>query len=379
MPRGKTREEFIAAAVRVHGDKYGYDRVRYVNGTTEVEIFCKKCGRTFEQKPKVHIAGHGCTYCANNKPMGIAEFVRRAREVHGDNYTYEKSVYTTNKAKVTVTCRKHGDWSANAYDFLHGHGCPQCGIDAVKQKRRMTQDEFIARCRERHGDEYDYSYAVYRGKRQKVTIVCRKHGAFEQWPDGHLSGQGCPACKFEKESKMNAKGRDKFIEEALQVHGGFYGYDKVVYVNNKTNVTVTCPIHGDFDVMPQDHIQRMNGCPKCQCSKGETAVRVWLEAHGIKFDWHKVIRTDMAIGRRKKFVADFYIAERNLIIEYNGEQHYRPKKEWGGDEQLAWQQARDQALRDYCGQERIGLLEIPYTDFDRIGEILSREFQTNQQ
>ena len=81
----------------------------------------------------------------------------------------------------------------------------------------------------------------------------------------------------------------------------------------------------------------------------------------------------MAIGKRKKFVADFYIASVNLIIEYNGEQHYKAKKEWGGEKQLQWQQARDAALRRYCEEKKIRLLEIPYTDFDRIEEILENE------
>ena len=223
----------------------------------------------------------------------------------GDRYTYEKSVYTTNKAKVVVTCPIHGDFDTIAYDFLKGHGCPDCGIESLKQKRRLSQDEFIAQCKAIHGNRYDYS--------------------------------------------------------------------KVVYVNNKTNVTVICPDHGPFEVMPQDHIQKKNGCPKCQTSKGETAIHVWLDAHGIKHDWHKPIRTPMAIGKRKKFVADFYIESLNTIIEYNGEQHYRAKKEWGGDKQLKWQQARDAALRRYCEAEGIRLLEIPYTNFDQIEEILDRE------
>ena len=151
-------------------------------------------------------------------------------------------------------------------------------------------------------------------------------------------------------------------------------YDKVVYTNNKTNVIVSCPIHGDFDVAPQDHLYGMNGCPKCQCSKGETAIRVWLETHEIKHDWHKPIKSKLAIGKRKKFIPDFYIESANLIIEYNGEQHYRAKKEWGGEKQLRWQQRRDAALRVYCEQEGIRLIEIPYTEFNNIDNIMEKLF-----
>ena len=374
MPRRKTLEEFLADAKALHGDKYDYSLVtEYVNNRTPVTIICKTCGKPFPQKPHLHLAGHGCTHCANNTQLTTEEFIRRAKEVWGDRYTYEKSVYTAIKSKVIVTCPIHGDFPTTAYDFLQGHGCYDCGVETVKQKRRKKQEDFIAQCKAVHGDRYDYSQTVYRGKRQKVTIICRKHGPFEQWPGSHVAGEGCKWCKRDMQKDLFSMGRDEFIAKARAVHGNRYDYSKVVYVNNKTNVTVICPDHGPFEVMPQDHIQKKNGCPKCQTSKGETVIHVWLDTHGIKHKWHKPIRTPMAIGKRKKFVADFYIESANLIIEYNGEQHYRAKEEWGGEKQLRWQQARDAALRRYCEAEGIRLLEIPYTDFDRIEEILDRE------
>ena len=184
------------------------------------------------------------------KKLTTEEFIRRAKEVWGDRYTYEKSVYTTSKSKVIVTCSIHGDFPTTAYDFLHGHGCPSCGMDAVKQKRRKPQDDFIAQCKAIHGDRYDYSQTVYKGKRKKVTIICREHGPFEQWPDGHLAGQGCKWCKCDMQKDLFSMGRDEFIFKARKVHGDKYDYSQVVYVNNKTNVTVICPEHGPFEVMP---------------------------------------------------------------------------------------------------------------------------------
>lgn len=374
MPKKKTLEEFLAQAKAVHGDKFDYSQVtEYVNGTTPVTIICKACGQPFPQTPKLHLLGHGCVHCANNKPLTTDEFIRRAKDVWGDRYTYDKTVYTTNKAKVIVTCPKHGDFKAIAYDFLQGHGCYDCGVDTVTMKRRTSQEDFIAKCKAVHGEKYDYSQTVYQGKRKRVTIICREHGPFKQWPNNHLNGEGCKWCKRDMQKDLFSMGRDEFIIKARAVHGDRYDYSKVAYVNNKTNVTVICPDHGPFEVMPQDHINKGNGCPICQTSKGETAIHVWLDAHGIKHEWHKPIHTPMAIGKRKKFVADFYIVSLNLIIEYNGEQHYKAKKEWGGEKQLQWQQARDAALRRYCEEKKIRLLEIPYTDFDRIEEILENE------
>lgn len=366
-------EDFIRKAREVHGDKYGYDKVVYVKGSIPVKIYCPDCKQYFKQTPRVHLAGRGCTVCAHNKPIGTEEFIRRAKTLWGEKYSYEKSVYVTGKTSIIVTCPIHGDFETNPSDFLRGHGCKHCGKESQIQKRRKSQEQFIKDCHKVHGDKYDYSQTIYRGKRNKVTIICPKHGPFEQWPDGHLVGQGCKACGLEELKKLNTKGTEKFIEDARKIHGDKYDYSEVVYVNNKTNVTVICPNHGPFEVTPQDHIQKRNGCPICQASKGETAIRVWLESHNIKFVCHKSVKSALAIGKRKKFMPDFILTDYNMFIEFNGEQHYKPKKEWGGEKQLKHQQARDAALREYCKQQGIRLLEIPYTDFDRIEEILEKE------
>ena len=87
---------------------------------------------------------------------------------------------------------------------------------------------------------------------------------------------------------------------------------------------------------------------------------------------HKSVRSPLAPGKRKKFIPDFYVESANLMIEYNGEQHYRPLEQWGGEQQFKKQQRRDAAFREYCKQEGITLLEIPYTEFDRIESILDK-------
>lgn len=360
--------EFINKAKVIHGDKYDYSLVEYQGNTTPVLIKCNTCNDVFPQTPKSHLVGHGCPNCANNKLKTTEEFILRAKEVWGDRYLYDKVDYKGNKKKVIIICKKHGEFPANAYDFLDGHGCPVCGVDAVKEARRKNQDEFIAQCKTIHGDKYDYSQTVYNGKREKITIICPTHGPFKQWPSNHLNGEGCKWCKRDMQKTLYCMGKDEFIRKAREIHGDRYDYSKVKYVNNKTNVIVICPEHGQFPVAPQDHLQGMNGCPKCQTSKGETKVRVYLDEHGIDYIHHKTIRTPVAIGKRKIFFPDFFLpGNPNIIIEYNGDQHYKPLY---GEKQLKHQQQRDEAMRKYCEQEGIKLIEIPYTDFDRIEEIL---------
>lgn len=120
-------------------------------------------------------------------------FIKRAREIHGDFYGYDKTVYTASRNPVIITCPIHGDFVHRASSHSpQGNGCKQCA-DA---KRRMTTEDFIEKATETHGDRYDYSMADYKSSHEKVTVICRLHGAFEQKAYRHIQGDGCRKCKY---------------------------------------------------------------------------------------------------------------------------------------------------------------------------------------
>ena len=64
-----------------------------------------------------------------------------------------------------------------------------------------------------------------------------------------------------------------------------------------------------------------------------------------------------------------------MFIEYNGEQHYNVTGYFGGEQKLKDTQARDMALRQYCKEHKIKLIEIPYWDYDNIETILKKELK----
>ena len=103
-----TTEEFIQKAQAVHGDKYDYSKVNYVNYRTRVLIICPKHGE-FLQRPDIHLQGKGCTKCGRER-IGIAsskskeQFLQEARKVHGDKYDYSKVDYVNYQTKVTIIC-----------------------------------------------------------------------------------------------------------------------------------------------------------------------------------------------------------------------------------------------------------------------------------
>ncbi len=126
MPARLTIETFLERARCVHGDKYDYSNVVYVNKDTKVAIICPEHG-LFYQTPHNHAAGKGCPKCVANYKLTQDDFIRKAKEVHGTNYDYTKTVYTKNAAKVIITCPMHGDFEQEANSHLQGHGCPVCG------------------------------------------------------------------------------------------------------------------------------------------------------------------------------------------------------------------------------------------------------------
>ena len=183
------------------------------------------------------------------------EFIKKAHEVHGDRYDYSKVEYVNSSTKVCIICKKHGEFLQQAGNHLSGVGCPSCGIETTRTKRTHPVDEFLKLAREIHGNKYDYSKVNYVNKRTKVCIICPTHGEFMQSPQKHLAGQGCEKCFRASLATRYKLGKEKFIERANVVHNGFYDYSAVEYVNSMTYVNIICPIHGSFKQIPSSHLK----------------------------------------------------------------------------------------------------------------------------
>lgn len=124
-------------------------------------------------------------------------FILKAKEVHGNTYSYNLTVYTTNKNKVEIICKEHGVFSQEASSHIKGYGCYQCGRKKCVKSKTLSQEDFLEKAKKVHGDRYDYSKTVYISMNRKVTINCNKHGLFEQTPSGHIYRENhCPKCDF---------------------------------------------------------------------------------------------------------------------------------------------------------------------------------------
>lgn len=197
-----TTDEFVQRAKERFGDRFNYSQVTYVTAWEPVTISCVVHG-AFQQAPITHLQSiYGCPRCAHsgtNRERRLTQdsFLRSALEVHGDKYDYSQVNCIDAKHKVVIICRKHGTFIQTASDHLAGKGCRQCGNADAANRRRKSQEKFIAEAMETHGDKYDYSLLQYVGAQCKVKIICPYHGVFEQTPNSHLK-QGCRKCADEE-------------------------------------------------------------------------------------------------------------------------------------------------------------------------------------
>lgn len=250
-----TKEQFIAKARAVHGEKYDYSKVKYINSSIKVTIICPDHG-PFEQTPDIHLRGSQCSYCAGVR-RNADDFIKLASDVHDNAYDYSLVRYKDSETKIVIICPKHGKFEQSPGNHLSGNGCPACAMEhrAIALRKWATAEEFIEAAKAVHGNQYDYSEVEYIDTKTNVLIRCPEHGAFEQLPSVHIRGSKCPAC-----SGVRKKSTDEFIKEARKLHGDFYDYSLTEYISAHTKVIIHCPDHGYIEQIARDHLKSKPQC-----------------------------------------------------------------------------------------------------------------------
>ena len=201
------RNQFIEKAKQIHGDKYDYSKVEYINGHTKVCIICPIHGE-FWQTPNSHLNGCGCNLCS--KPIHDKEsFIKEASKKHNREYDYSKVDYVDSQTKVCIICPIHGEFWQTPSNHMKGEKCPICSKEKQQQENRKRAEkakfEFETKARKIHKDKYDYSKVKYINNHTKICIICPEHGEFWQTPAKHLMGSGCLKCsesKLEREVRI---------------------------------------------------------------------------------------------------------------------------------------------------------------------------------
>ena len=339
--------EFIKKSENIHGDKYDYSLVEYKNNNTKVKIICKIHGE-FEQIPRSHTSGIGCSKCSLGT-ITSEIFIKKSIKKHGDRYDYSEVNESEfqNTKPVKIICTEHGPFFLTPRRHLNGVGCSKCSGN-----RKLTTEEFILKSKDKYS-KYDYNYdkTIYNGYFNDVTITCKKHGDFVVNATSHLnSASHCNYCANIKKWDF-----EYFIYVANKIHNYRYEYDKSTYTNSVVKTKITCKKHGDFWQLPDSHVRMRNGCPSCRESKGELATSDFLTENNIEYVRHKKFDDCRHIHA---LIYDFYLPEHNLMIEYDGIQHFEPRERFGGQVEFEKIQIRDGIKNKYCENNNIQLIRI---------------------
>ena len=138
--QGKTTEDVVEEFKKIHGDKYDYSKVEYTNSLKKVCIICPEHGE-FWQSPTNHLNGCGCPKCSNVKHKTTNEFIKESRTVHGDKYDYSKVEYVNAHTKVCIICPEHGEFWQTPNKHLLGHKCPKCSESIIEKEIRVLLDK----------------------------------------------------------------------------------------------------------------------------------------------------------------------------------------------------------------------------------------------
>lgn len=344
-----------------------YSKTHYVNSKTKIIVICPKHGEFSILPPNFLKSKFGCPFCGKESRadrLRKQDFVEQAKK-RFPTFDYSKVTYINDKTQVTIICPDHGEFITTPYVFLNSkHGCPKCALENRSKLRTMSFLEFVEKSNKKHNNKYTYHEDTYAGTRHKTLITCPIHGDFWQLATNHLSGDNCPKCATENRTQLERLTTEQFIKQAVKIHGNKYDYSKVNYINNRTPIEIICLKHGSFWQRPDAHLVG-KGCCLCKNSKGEQQVINYLNNKGITFKYQYRININQLARKTNYVVVDFYFSNEDkiYIIEYHGQQHYQFMPIWHKTKNdFLIQQKRDEALRNYCKQNGIVLIEIKYNE-----------------
>ncbi len=294
----------------------------------------------------------------------ISKFIEYCSNKHNNKYDYSKVSFQTQSEKIEIICPEHGPFSQIASQHKI-YGCRYCSYEFRAAQKRTTLDEFLRRCELKHNNTYDYSLVGYiKNINQKIEIICKKHGIFTQSVEMHMNSQGCVKCYREIQGKCNILSQE-FVISKLEEANTDYTFNNVCYTDSATKINVTCKKHGDFRVAYHNFLKG-SGCPKCKESKGENAVRLFLEKNDIKYYQEFRVKDNDNLH-----IFDFYLPEENIFIEFQGKQHYVPIEFFGGIESHTKQKYKDLGkLFITYFEYNADLIEVPFYYINRVDEYL---------
>ena len=369
--RIKTHEEFIEEmkivnpTIKIIG--------RYERSAKKIECCCLIHNYKWFAKPNNLLNKRGCPLCGNEKLRDYKlfsqeEFVNKLKNINP--YISVLGDYKGNKENIEVKCLKcNYKWTTKGNSLLQGKGCPKCGGSLKK-----TNEDFELELK--NVKPHIIPIEKYSGALTNIKFRCLIHNC--EWYDTPvhvLRDRGCPECAKESYRELRMKPHQVFIDEMKIINPQIEILSEYNGVQNK--LLCQCKIDNHKWMSYPNSLLKGYGCPICASyfkSKGEEKISNFLKINNIEFLTQYSF--DKLVGLKGGLLLyDFYIPKYNILIEYNGEQHYRPIDYFGGEEKFKVQQEHDRRKREYAENNGFQFIEIGYWDFNNIDEILNRIIQ----
>ena len=297
--------------------------------------------------------------------MKQEEFVEKWQK-RFPNFNFSKTIYKGSKLPVKVICEKGHLFTRVANQMFRG--CSVCGRQRSIKKHTNTISELEERFKLVHEEEFYIPIFTEGNLQEKIIVICNICGdIYLQTKASFLSGRRRKNCDRQVKSNLKAFTIKEFIEKSKLIHGNKYDYSKSIYINKKTKLEIICPKCGNSFFTTPDNHWKGSGCNICKVYQGEEKIKSYLIDRNIIFESQKTFDD---LRDKRKLSYDFYIPSKNLLIEYNGKQHYI--KSFGMDsKQFHLQLHHDWLKRKYARDNNINLLIISYKDdIDKILEYL---------
>lgn len=346
---------FKEKANKLYNNKYKYFD-DYINQYSPIEVECPIHGK-FKVIPKKHLKGFECPICNPRKiyKHTVETFMKKAKEVHGDEYEYPFIEKEIDDKFITIKHKKcSNEYKVNKLSHLRGTKCHFC-YGTMKK----TQEQFIEECKKVHGDKIDYTYTIYKNDASKCIFKCNVCGhIYSQSANAHIRGAGCPKCAGRAYTK------EDILKNFEYIHRDRYTYLPFDYINQQQKIKIKCNKCGRiFEQTIAAHLKGQ-GCKFCNKSKLENIVIDLLDENNIDY----IYQADRNIFEwLKRQSLDFYLPKQNIAIECQGSQHFLENH---FNEKLSIIQERDKRKKELCEANNVKLVYINY--FDTQDEIINK-------
>lgn len=292
------------------------------------------------------------------------EFVRQVHEKHPEFIILGK--YEGAFSKVEVLCVKCGTrFYSSGTRLSSGKGCKVCQY--ISQK--LSNEEINSRLK-KNNPNIEIIDGVYETQRSKLKFRCKIDGCEWITTSGDIiSGRrGCPECKKRALRELYLDSHENFISKIEKINPDIKILSK--YEGTSSPVKCKCLICDfEWETISANLLYNKSGCPNCSSSKGERKLKRILDEYHIQYIPQKSFK-DNKSPKGRIMPYDFFLPEYNLLIEYQGKQHFISQDFFGGDEIFEYQKLKDKLKKAYAETNNYNYLEISYKEYDNIKEIL---------